>query len=477
VAVSVLTFLPCGGWLCSHRRRRRLQVEAAAGGGLASSPSRKKRPRPAELQLTRIRGISLGSLVQQVSPEVADIVQLQKQRARALRWRARSQTSQKANRASLVGAVWLSASIGLIIANWTWLQIFVALYNDDNFVAMPDTEERNLYFGFAFNTVNILLQRAMVATFTRAESHRVGTGDTTFERYQLVNLINLGGALYSTIYQQSLFVEQEEIGEFLSFTAPTILIKLLWYILQVCDWWHLATERYPSLSGGGKGSFDGWTKGCSSRWGLCGSLIWCLRCGKDANPDITNTRGVVCFTSFLQITAVWVSSCQYVAPQLSGMLHTSGAACPGVQRATCNVQRAARALRTLKLTCAYVCMTAVARYIVFLLLLKAFPKNVPLFPSYAEVINEQNDPDNEHLFRQQIFFTGLALGIESVFYMATNQLSRIAKLPCTPSYVGLCHLREFPRYKLSIVLIGGHIVSDVYLGMIFADAERGVAVQ
>ena len=38
---------------------------------------------------------------------------------------------------------------------------------------MPDTEERNLYFGFAFNTINILLQRAMVATFTRAESHRV----------------------------------------------------------------------------------------------------------------------------------------------------------------------------------------------------------------------------------------------------------------------------------------------------------------
>jgi hypothetical protein len=27
------------------------------------------------------------------------------------------------------------------------------------------------------------------------------------------------------------------------------------------------------------------------------------------------------------------------------------------------------------------------------------------------------------------------------------------------------------------VLIGGHIVSDVYLGMLFADAERGVAVQ
>jgi hypothetical protein len=35
-------------------------------------------------------------------------------------------------------------------------------------------------------------------------------------------------------------------------------------------------------------------------------------------------------------------------------------------------------------------------------------------------------------------------------------------------YVGACHLRQYPEFRRSMVLISMHIVSDVYLGMVFA---------
>jgi len=35
-----------------------------------------------------------------------------------------------------------------------------------------------------------------------------------------------------------------------------------------------------------------------------------------------------------------------------------------------------------------------------------------------------------------------------------------------PHYVGQCHFREYPRFRLSIIFIGAHIVSDVYLGIL-----------
>ena len=34
-------------------------------------------------------------------------------------------------------------------------------------------------------------------------------------------------------------------------------------------------------------------------------------------------------------------------------------------------------------------------------------------------------------------------------------------------YVGACYLKDYPRFTLSAALIETHIISDVYLGMLF----------
>ena len=38
----------------------------------------------------------------------------------------------------------------------------------------------------------------------------------------------------------------------------------------------------------------------------------------------------------------------------------------------------------------------------------------------------------------------------------------------TPTYVGTCHISQFPRFRRTMVVISSHVVSDVYLGMLLA---------
>jgi hypothetical protein len=144
-------------------------------------------------------------------------------------------------------------------------------------------------------------------------------------------------------------------------------------------------------------------------------VIWVMHFGDHAKPNVLNKRGAICFSSFLNYIAVWIASVQYL---------------------------------------------------VFLVLLKAFPTNLALWEEYASVINVEEDEEHAGDFVLQLQFVGVVLLIETIVYILTNIVSKHYVQVMSPHYVGRCHFREFPRFKASIIFIGAHIVSDVYLGIL-----------
>ena len=391
----------------------------------ASEPEEKtnNKLRPAAL---RVMQAEMADIVVAARQETEAVVEEQQHKhrqerlaERAARWRKVSTDSKIARDAMTWAAIWLVVGIGAILTNWSWLQLFIAIYNSE-----PPTATRNLVLSVVFIASEAILKALLAWIFGKSEANRLGlTGNnkTTFDRYQLVNLLALACYTYTNVYRQSLFIQQTDFGKFVALALPNIVLKAGWYALQVTDWWKVA-QKYEVLSSVER-SGTGDAAVCKRR--MVSWLIWLLNSGKtEINPDNTNKQGQVCFNSFLQFTTVVVSSVQYLC---------------------------------------------------FLTLLKLFPTNLPLFPKYHDVINGTasaaelgaDQDEMEGLFGQQFLFVGLVLALEFFVYETTNQVSRRYVQKMTPHYIGCCHLREYPRFRWSIILICAHIVSDVYLGILF----------
>ena len=68
-------------------------------------------------------------------------------------------------------------------------------------------------------------------------------------------------------------------------------------------------------------------------------------------------------------------------------------------------------------------------------------------------------------FKQQVMYVLASWLSEYLLFVCIDAVS--GKLfQITPSYVGSCHLKDYPRYSRTILCLAAHIVSDVYLGMV-----------
>ena len=489
-----------------------------------------------------------------------NLMAMNKQRDRARRWRSQSQKSAKAQKAMLRSAMWLGLGIMIIIGNWTWLQLLIGLYSAAN-EKYGATAGKNVSFSFLFSTSEMVLKQLMSHVFKKAEGHRLGTANTTFDRYQLANLVSMATAIITAVYRQSLFIQQTDFGMFIALAIPSMAVKVGWYAMQMTDWWALS-DQFPELQSHWheatrnskidttwgertvwvgristehatqakvkevfvnmdmgeidsvlvKRKKDQWyTSGSSgerykerswavvtfkrqkdaeraifetasspieipsprsqnlrrgpaadagaggSTGGIAGTATWLvthikpekkeklhagmvaghhsgkivafmiyiMHFGASARPDVTNKRGRVCFGAFLHFVAVWISGIQYLT---------------------------------------------------FLVGLRLYPLNLPLFREYSDVINIDQDPVYEDLFVQQLQFIALFLFTESALYFVTNTVSKFYVKSMSPHYVGACHCKEFPRFRVSIVLIGAHIVSDVYLGILLTKQQTSTPI-
>jgi hypothetical protein len=84
--------------------------------------------------------------------------------------------------------------------------------------------------------------------------------------------------------------------------------------------------------------------------------------------------------------------------------------------------------------------------------------NRELFPHYS---TQSAD------IRRQIAFAVCAWVIDYLTYTMLNVIFD-RRYNLSPTYVGLCYLRQYPRFRYSVVFIATHIISDVYLSLTFA---------
>lgn len=70
-------------------------------------------------------------------------------------------------------------------------------------------------------------------------------------------------------------------------------------------------------------------------------------------------------------------------------------------------------------------------------------------------------------FKLQMQFCAVGSVLDWLQYFVTNILAKLL-FRITPMYVGSCHLRQYAEFRRSMVMISMHIVSDVYIGMVFA---------
>lgn len=100
---------------------------------------------------------------------------------------------------------------------------------------------------------------------------------------------------------------------------------------------------------------------------------------------------------------------------------------------------------------------ATASYCIFILCLKIMP-NRQVYSHYSTESGDQ---------RQQIFFCLCAWSLDYVVYTVLN-LVFDRRYNLSPTYVGLCYLRDNPKFRIAVLCIGAHIISDWYLMMTFA---------
>lgn len=99
------------------------------------------------------------------------------------------------------------------------------------------------------------------------------------------------------------------------------------------------------------------------------------------------------------------------------------------------------------------------QYMIFILVQNYTNLNVLIFPNFSK----EADFD----FQQQALFVFIAWSMDQFIYELLNVLCKYL-YELTPLFVGAAVRKEYSRLRISLLLIAAHIISDVYLSMVFA---------
>lgn len=362
------------------------------------------------------------------------------------------ESANKNYKAHVVGFVYWSAGMVLFVVNWMLLVGFSLTYikyancNLAIFVAVV-----------LFNTFTGVMHTLVCKVMEKADQARVGSEGAGFDRFHLVGLTRIAFHLYTAIFRLALLVRLQNWSNFAVFYVTTSVPKLLHIVVPVNGKWHgLATGMIKTESGRQKRQVSDRIPGRSPPGGAIPPLCT-PELGEDAKtvgsqpttftdshpgvantnaheggrhtkgqrneprtcldyvqaatrhavkPDLLNQRGVSCFNAYLQSSASHIATGWYCA---------------------------------------------------FVLSMQLMP-NRELFPHYS---TQSAD------IRRQIAFAVCAWVIDYLTYTMLNVIFD-RRYNLSPTYVGLCYLRQYPRFRYSVVFIATHIISDVYLSLTFA---------
>lgn len=345
---------------------------------------------------------------------------------KAARWRTRATMNYKAN---VVGFGYWIVGISLFVANWMLLVMFTVTY-----IRHANCNLAIFAAVLVFNTLTGCMHTLVARVMQKAEQARIGSANAGFDRFHLVGLTRAAFHLYSAIFRLTLLVRLENWSNFAVFYVTTSIPTLLHTVVPVNGKWHgFATsldraetrarqrearekrERRlkPQVSGRKltRSNANAEEAGRPDKEGQRNEHRTCVghlqaAARHTVKTDLLHQRGVACFNVYLQNSASHMATAWYCA---------------------------------------------------FMLCLELMP-NRELFPHYS---TQSAD------VRQQIAFALCAWCADYFTYTMLNvMLDRRYNL--SPTYVGLCYLREYPRFRTSVVLIAAHIISDVYLSLTFA---------
>jgi hypothetical protein len=345
---------------------------------------------------------------------------------KAARWRTRATMNYKAN---VVGFGYWIVGISLFVANWMLLVMFTVTY-----IKHANCNLAIFAAVLIFNTLTGCMHTLVARVMQKAEQARIGSANAGFDRFHLVGLTRAAFHLYSAIFRLTLLVRLENWSNFAVFYVTTSIPTLLHTVVPVNGKWHgfatsLDRAETRARQREAREKRERRLKPQVSGRKLTRSNVNAEEAGR---PDKEGQRNEhrTC-VGHLQAAARHTVK--------TDLLHQRGVACFNVY-----LQNSASHMAT-------------AWYCAFMLCLELMP-NRELFPHYS---TQSAD------VRQQIAFALCAWCADYFTYTMLNvMLDRRYNL--SPTYVGLCYLREYPRFRTSVVLIAAHIISDVYLSLTFA---------
>jgi hypothetical protein len=378
----------------------------------------------------------------QVQSVFATVDRLYKLRGRA----------SKNYKAHVVGFVYWSAGMVLFVVNWMLLIIFSVTY-----IKYANCNLAIFFAVLIFNTFTGFMHTLVCRVMENAEQARIGSKNAGFDRFHLVGLTRIAFHLYTAIFRLTLLVRLENWSNFAVFYVTTSVPTLLHIVVPVNGKLHsLATgsksmetdrlkpqgrNRKParspargaspplyaqepsedaktvavqppafnnSNSGVANANADEGgqdTEGQSNEPRTCVDYVQAVT-RHTVKPDLLHQRGVSCFNAYLRSSASHI---------------------------------------------------ATGWYCTFVLCMQLMP-NRELFPHYS------TQPAD---IRRQIAFAVCAWVVDYLAYTMLNVIFD-RRYNLSPTYVGLCYLREYPRFRYSVVFIAAHIISDVYLSLTFA---------
>lgn len=107
---------------------------------------------------------------------------------------------------------------------------------------------------------------------------------------------------------------------------------------------------------------------------------------------------------------------------------------------------------------------ATLQYATFILFVGLSGHNAGIFVSFSEAADFD--------LPRQLLFVAISWGLDTLNFTVTNVLCKRA-YDITPIYCGTALLKQYPNTRRRLLYVAAHIISDVYLGMVFA-MEGGI---
>lgn len=104
---------------------------------------------------------------------------------------------------------------------------------------------------------------------------------------------------------------------------------------------------------------------------------------------------------------------------------------------------------------------AAAQFSLFVLIQDQLPYNAQVFIRFSTQEKFTYQP------LQQLAFVCAGVAVSYCRYCATDVASE-RLLGITPTYVGTCHITQYPRFRRTMATVSSHVVTDIYLGSEFS---------